>query len=192
MSAHITEMTNQTLYKCERCGQIYLQREHAEKCCPDKRCEDCSAELPHNSVFTVCKPCRQARKLKMAAHRDANNWSGGAYLEGREEYFCSIDDLVEYLMDEGVKPENIGIVYGVKTLYQQLNADKIIEDLYTQVHYDNDNYDPFSKKARDEIEDFCADWNNCHAAKYYECDESTVIDSVPELLAEAYDEEVHK
>lgn len=156
------------IYICSRCGIRHFDEFAAEYCCARFACEDCGRLLSDDSRFTtVCDYCledrkvSQAKKVSLAQYLEQNSGfplftPDGAIVHSEEE----IKDWNSF--HEGSCPNYF---YGSKRQYLTLDGDKLVELLYS-ANFD-EQYDPLTAAAYEDLYAFCEKWNATHKSEYF-------------------------
>ena len=103
--------TEVSIWACGKCGYVRNGEENAKNCCT---CSTCGKELKHGA-FGDCDDCRRRKWAEREAERidkaeKLETWDGWVFYDGaangNDGYFESLDDLIDWLEGEGIKPEN--------------------------------------------------------------------------------------
>lgn len=162
-------------YFCKKCGQGFLNKDYAEKCCSRRVCELCNKELTYNYHYTACNTCREARRVEKAEQITLKDYyekfpdyplftPDGRYIQ---------DDFEEWAIeqDEECIPDYL---YGATERFITLSADSIITNLEEQVDFEED-IERFTDEALSEICEFCEKWNQEHKFQYYDENPKIVV-----------------
>lgn len=92
------------VFSCGKCGLVYRDRTLSARCCKPYVCRYCGKEVEDKHLMAH-KEC--ADKDQIAKAEKLESWDGWVYLDGygyKEGYFESLEDLLEYLDDDGTHP----------------------------------------------------------------------------------------
>lgn len=171
-----------TAWKCTKCGQYYINKESAEKCCvkPKKVCEDCGVELDTKWYYTVCDSCREKRRYnrcrKMTIEEYEKEFPDCMVIVGDDNYYSSVEDALESCY--GDEEEIPHYVYGTEKQFIEVNIDGAIEnaleDAYEDAEFDNTN----------ELYEFVKEWNKKNRlTAFYE---AKIVIDIPEEVRKEY------
>jgi hypothetical protein len=178
-------------YKCTNCGNAYLDKEFAEKCCQPKHCEDCGKELPYRWYKTVCESCDEKRyfdkSVKMTIEEYNEKYPNNMVFYN-DEYYLDVYSCLESLFDnydsdDEVKElvDNLEYIYGTECDEVKLDGDSIIEQMEHDSGLDEFRVDDAGYK---ELNDFLLEWNKKYGAKCYFQDKIAIL--IPRELREEY------
>ena len=169
-------------YKCSNCGQAYLDKSFADKCCEPKLCEDCGVELPKNHHYVVCDECGNKReeKRELDRYNKATKYTFESAPKESIEYVYNEkypynEGYFDY--DEGDNLEyDIKYVYGTKRISPSYDAWDVVESMLEESYEDaTDNVDNKElEKLQLAIDTFIKNHNGC--LDHFEVDYSVVID----------------
>lgn len=154
-------------YKCSNCGQAYLDKSFADKCCEPKYCEDCGIELPYKWYSTTCTSCQSIREfnngkvLTMDEFLQSEYKDNMVYYDGR--YYVDIDDCLESILDCEI--DDVKYIKATDKHLHELDADSLIEELECNTNCEEDIY--VEKQGVIELENFLAKWNEKYRLKTY-------------------------
>jgi len=169
-------------YKCENCGQAYLDKSYANNCCKPKLCEDCGCELPKNYGYVLCEECRIKREELRELERynkatkytfksvptESIEWLYSKLYPHNEGYFDGENE--EYFTEYDIK-----YVYGTKRVSPKYDAWDIIESMLEESYEDaSDMVDKEEvNKLQQAIDAFVNNHNGC--LDWFEVDYDVVI-----------------
>lgn len=161
----------ETIYKCKKCGSLYYSYESAETCCGPKTCKECGKEIPYWKE--ICCECRDKRLFDEAKKIHLEDYNGSyVYDYISEEYFSSIDDLIDFYYD---KDEELPkYCYACTPISYSLDIYSVIENEIIDLYEDYEEVIA-SLIDLDKLEDFVEEWNKKQINISYEQDQSTVI-----------------
>ena len=169
-------------YKCSNCGQAYLNKSFADKCCEPKHCEDCGCELPKSHYYVVCDECREKReeKKELDRYNKATKYTFESAPKESIEYvynekYPHNEGYFDY--DEGDDLEyDIKYVYGTKRISPSYDAWDMVESMLEESYEDaTDNVDNEElEKLQLAIDTFIKNHNGC--LDHFEVDYNVVID----------------
>lgn len=90
------EFKQQVHHACGECRHIYSTYESALACCKKTYCETCGNET--YQYWPVCHNCRDLKRLNLA--EEITEHDGPVLWEEADRYFESMDDAVEYFLDD--------------------------------------------------------------------------------------------
>lgn len=169
-------------YKCSNCGQAYLEKSFADKCCEPKLCEDCGIEIPRSHPYIVCDKCRHEREAKQELER---------YNKATKYTFENVPkESIEYVYNEKY-PYNEGYfdyyegddleydikyVYGTKRVSPSYDVWDAIESMLEESYEDaSDNVNQEElEKLQQAFNTFIKNHNG--RLDHFEVDYSVVID----------------
>ena len=169
-------------YKCSNCGQAYLDKSFADKCCKPKHCEDCGIEIPKDNYYIVCDECRSKReeKRELDRYNKATKYTFESAPKESIEYvynekYPHNEGYFDY--DEGDDLEyGIKYVYGTKRVSPSYDAWDVVESMLEESYEDaTDNVDKNElEKLQLAINTFIKNHNGC--LDHFEVDYNVVID----------------
>lgn len=172
-----------TAYKCENCGQSYLDKSVADKCCQPKLCEDCGCELPKKHPYVVCEKCKEksGNDKELERYNKAVKYTFDNVPSESTEYvfselYTSNEGFIDELDEDTIKDYNIKYVYGTKRISPSYDSWNMIESMLEESYedaMDNVNRDEVDK-LQQAIDTFISNHNGC--LDYFEVDYSVVID----------------
>lgn len=172
-----------TAYKCSDCGQSYLDKSVADKCCQPKLCEDCGCEIPKKYPYIVCDKCRKEREARQELERytKATKYTfESAPKESIEMIYSESYPYNEGFMydieDEDIEKYEIKYVYGTKRVSPYYDAWDMVESMLEESYEDaDDSVDKEEvEKLQLAIDTFINNHNGC--LDHFEADYSVVID----------------
>ena len=171
-----------TAYKCENCGQSYLDKSVADNCCQPKLCEDCGCEIPRKYPYIVCDKCRKEREARQELERytKATKYTFESAPKESIEYvynekYPHNEGYFDY--DEGDDLEHdIKYVYGTKRVSPSYDVWDAVESMLEESYEDasdNVNKDEL-EKLQLAFDTFIKNHNGC--LDHFEIDYNVVID----------------
>lgn len=130
------------VWHCEKCRIVAPSQEQAEACCRPYKCTGCGAECER--YHTLCRVCVEAKQEQQERERfdkaeKLTEWDGWVYSDGRgfqDGYFDSLDDFMEFVLEEGIEPPNY--VWACKSeAFACIDVDHVLE------HIEQNGYDDF-------------------------------------------------
>ena len=170
-------------YKCSNCGQAYLDKSFADKCCEPKLCEDCGVELPKNHYYTICDECRSKReeKRELDRYNKATKYTFESVPKESIEYLYNElypydDGYMSDIDDDRISKYGIKYVYGTKRVSPSYDAWDVVESMLEESYEDaTDNVDNKElEKLQLAIDTFIKNHNGC--LDHFEVDYNVVID----------------
>jgi len=170
-----------TAYKCENCGQSYLDKLIADNCCQPKLCEDCGCELPPKWYKTVCESCHDNREFNRGTVLTMEEFLQSEYKDNmvcyNDEYYMDIDECLESLLDtlDDEELDEIEYIKATNKFTHELDADNLICDLESKANCEEDLY--VDKQGIIELENFLKLWNEkYHLTTYGEANVYIKVD----------------
>lgn len=172
-----------TAYKCSDCGQSYLDKSVADKCCQPKLCEDCGCEIPKNHYYIACAECRTKReeKKELDRYNKATKYTfESAPKESIEMIYSELYPYNEGFMteidDDDIEEYGIKYVYGTQFVSPLYDAWDMVEYMLEESFGDATDYVDKDElnKLQLAINTFIGNHNG--ALNSYEIDYSVVID----------------
>jgi len=142
------------IFFCGKCRMVAHSQQMAEECCQSYKCQYCGKDTGTRH-YTACDECRAANEAKKERERFEKaeklaTWGGWVYSEGlgyNEGFFPSIEDLLDYCLDEEVFPE---YVWACKpNHFAVLDADSILQ----QMEESGEAYEDFERENLNGIEE---------------------------------------
>lgn len=175
-----------SFYQCGQCGRVYDIEAMAEKCCKDKRCEDCGCALPSDYYFLVCDECKEKRVYERSEKLTIDEYNKkykGNMVFYKDNYYPDINDCLESLSWNLSKEEffNISYIYGTLPYSVKLDYENIIEDME-----ENSNLEDFyvDDEGRKELKDFLKQWNKKWGTIAYMVD--NIVIKIPQNILQKY------
>lgn len=97
------------IFFCGECRNVARTEAAANQCCAPYKCTVCGTDVDRKTYRTVCPPCEKAKreaaeKARFDAAEKLTEWDGWIMAEGigyRDGFFQSVDELSEYVEDDG-------------------------------------------------------------------------------------------
>lgn len=170
-------------YKCSNCGQAYLEKSFADKCCQPKLCEDCGIEIPRSHPYIVCDKCRHEREAKQESERYNKATKYTFESVPKESVEMIYSELYPYnegfmtdIDEDDIEEYGIKYVYGTKLVLPSYDAWDMIESMLEESFEDATNY--VDKEELNKLQLAIDTFINNHngALNHYEIDYNVVID----------------
>ncbi len=138
------------IFQCSTCGKVASNRKAAEAHCV---CIHCHKPMTLADQKWASNPCHEACYRAECQRRDREreekaekleSWDGWVFSDGgggNNGYFESVDDYMEYCMDDGDNRPDF--VWAAKEIpFPKLESGRIFEDLAEKMNYDDagDNF----------------------------------------------------
>jgi hypothetical protein len=162
-------------WKCEKCSNVYLDKDLADNCCKKKatnKCRVCGCDV--KSPFVICKECQEIERFHKAKKVNYSDYIGCLWDERMEEYFYNKDDMYERYEndDEKILPEPKWC-YGCIEIPFEIDIDSAIERAEEDMYEDFDSNNSLIDLK--ELYNYIDSWNKKQSAKSYTIDYNTVV-----------------
>lgn len=168
------------LWACDKCGKLYQDKYVADICCKQYHCEICGKETPR--YMLKCNSCQEKARFEKAKKMTPEEYEAtcpGNMVFWEDEYYASVDELLERLADEGMSLGDLPkYCYGTTRVYMRLESGEILEHIEEEIDCEDLH---FSDEAYKEFKEFAAKWNEKHEEYCFFCDDEIVI-LIPEEL----------
>ena len=166
-------------WRCEQCGNTYLNKELADNCCDKKltkKCWVCGKEI--KAYRTMCQECyreklyKEAKKVKYSEYKGEYLWD-----DVKEEYFSDKVSLRDRYYDDsydnGKDPVYPEWCFGSIMIPFKVDIDTALsnatEDMYDEFDMERELID------LDELYKFVNAWNEKQSARAYSFDYDIVV-----------------
>lgn len=158
------------IWACDKCGTLYTSKYAADICCKQYHCEVCRVETPR--YILKCESCQEKARFDKAAKMSVEEYEAanpGNMVYWNDNYYGSVDDLLEHLADEGIAVKDLPTYcYGTTRVYMRLEPGSILEHLEEEldcegVHFCDEAYKEFKKFAEEwnkKYEEYCFYWDS--------------------------------
>jgi hypothetical protein len=170
------------LYTCGDCGTLYTPmifgdggaRVQANLCCTPKTCV-CGNECA--SHYAKCRDClakakieKTERLIATASHVEADTWFGPIYDPEEDEFYSSLGDLYDLLMDD----ELPRFVHPCSVVSPTINLAQVLESIEEEIDI-GDTLDHISWQGVEDLEEHVRKFNGKQTYKIWEPRFSSVI-----------------
>lgn len=164
-------------WKCEKCGNYYLNKAATDDCCKDKpetkyTCRVCGCET--REYHLICPSCEDKERFEKAKKVKYSEYEVGClWDETVNEYFSDKEQLKEKYSEDEDPQVNANIpawCYGCTETYFSIDIDGAIENALEDMYEDFDEID--DEKG---LQDFIKEWNSKQNGVTYNVDYSTVV-----------------
>ena len=96
------------IWACDKCGTLYTSKYAADICCKQYHCEVCGVETPR--YILKCESCQEKARFDKAAKMSVEEYEAanpGNMVYWNDNYYGSVDDLLEHLADEGIAVKDL-------------------------------------------------------------------------------------
>ena len=162
------------VWKCEKCGLVYVDKMNADSCCKDKSeascCKVCGNTI--EKYRTMCDDClakeRYEKGTKIKYSEYDLEW---LYDNNTDRYFSDVDALSDHYDCENLELPKW--CYGCDEIPFVVNIDSALENASEEMYEDFD----YGTEAVDlgELIDFIDKWNKKQTAKAYESNYKKII-----------------
>ena len=159
-------------YTCGYCGKIYQNKINADCCHRDRVCSECGIVIGKKDYYMNCSGCRSKKaqlklqelinKAKKISYDDyIKEYPNYPVVYNDEFFFDDYDYLLDKINDN--KDDN-PIIWGTKQIAVKLDSQSVIERFEEETELEEYKMD---KKAREEIEIFCNEWDKKYGKEVY-------------------------